>query len=256
MKILVTSDLHAHMPWFEWLARIGKDFDLIVLGGDLLQQETNILDQANDIFDWLKLWPESNGTLAICSGNHDFNDAGFAHHPDLRAFTSYRNILKPDWIGRAIIGLENVTGPGQIHSIKSEATFIIAATEYPHSTAGGASRTAQQLKRAHALTKEMDKLIIIHHSPPLPVYNDCTPEEVIWAKYIVDKFEPDYMFGGHLHSQPYTHGATFQIGKTLCANSGQLTPNEGNGLTPNFLTIDTVNGNIWWNYFTKKNIKA
>jgi Icc-related predicted phosphoesterase len=36
MKILLTSDLHLSLPWFEWLIAKGPAFDLVCVAGDFL----------------------------------------------------------------------------------------------------------------------------------------------------------------------------------------------------------------------------
>jgi Icc-related predicted phosphoesterase len=71
MKILHTSDLHFDKKMYEKIAKIQKNYDLIVISGDLIDAtKDNIKNQINWLIDW------SNSIkipILISSGNHDFD---------------------------------------------------------------------------------------------------------------------------------------------------------------------------------------
>ena len=71
MKILHTSDLHFDKEMYENIYKIQKDYDLIVISGDLI--DSNKEDVKNQV-EWLIDWSNAISTpLFISSGNHDFD---------------------------------------------------------------------------------------------------------------------------------------------------------------------------------------
>lgn len=71
MKILHAADIHLDHDWFDWIAGICADFDLLVIAGDLQNGFSKVPqhDQAKAIRTWLSML----GTQTIvCSGNHDY----------------------------------------------------------------------------------------------------------------------------------------------------------------------------------------
>ena len=71
MKILHTSDLHFHQKTYEKILKIEKDYDLIIISGDLIESNKNNIKKQ---IDWLIDWSHSISTpLLISSGNHDFD---------------------------------------------------------------------------------------------------------------------------------------------------------------------------------------
>jgi predicted MPP superfamily phosphohydrolase len=72
MKVLLTSDLHLTVPWFDWLNTKAAAFDLICIGGDFLDlfgQEPKP-KQVSLVQSCLRRLAAAT-TVAICSGNHD-----------------------------------------------------------------------------------------------------------------------------------------------------------------------------------------
>jgi predicted MPP superfamily phosphohydrolase len=71
-KFLLLTDLHYRLPWYQWLLHRGPDFDLVCLGGDLLDMlsGTPRTQQVREIVPLLKELA-AKVPLAICSGNHD-----------------------------------------------------------------------------------------------------------------------------------------------------------------------------------------
>ncbi len=79
MRFLYTSDLHYALKQFDWLLSEAADFDLVVIGGDLLDL-SSALDadvQITIVEKYLELLRQKT-TLVVCSGNHD-GDMPVAH---------------------------------------------------------------------------------------------------------------------------------------------------------------------------------
>ena len=71
MKILHTSDLHFNKKMYEKIYNIQKDYDLIVISGDLIESSR---DDIKKQLKWLIDWSNAISTpLLISSGNHDFD---------------------------------------------------------------------------------------------------------------------------------------------------------------------------------------
>lgn len=68
MKILHVTDLHGHLPWYEWLARQAGNYDLVCVSGDLIDAGDFVHQQIADVTAVLS---SIKVPLAICSGNHD-----------------------------------------------------------------------------------------------------------------------------------------------------------------------------------------
>ena len=71
MKILHTSDLHFNKKMYEKIYKIQKDYDLIIINGDLIELRRNDIEKQ---INWLIDWSNAISTpLLISSGNHDFD---------------------------------------------------------------------------------------------------------------------------------------------------------------------------------------
>ncbi len=71
MRILHLADLHLQHTWFDWVTSHCREFDLLVIAGDLQNafSNTSMHDQARAITEWL-LTLET--PTIVCSGNHDY----------------------------------------------------------------------------------------------------------------------------------------------------------------------------------------
>jgi Calcineurin-like phosphoesterase len=72
MKILLTSDIHLSLPWFEWLIAKSPAFDLVCIAADFLDlfSEESKSKQVAQVQGYLRdLASKTN--VALCSGNHD-----------------------------------------------------------------------------------------------------------------------------------------------------------------------------------------
>ncbi len=71
MKILHTSDLHFDKKMYEKIYKTQKNYDLIVISGDLIESSRDDIEKQ---VNWLIDWSNSISTpLFISSGNHDFD---------------------------------------------------------------------------------------------------------------------------------------------------------------------------------------
>ncbi|MEN9403360.1 MAG: hypothetical protein RL091_2063 [Verrucomicrobiota bacterium] len=76
MKILHISDLHSHIPWFDWLIAAAPRYDLVCLTGDVLNLGDLSCDIDREIDAALTHLAAVKTPLALCSGNHDLHYLG------------------------------------------------------------------------------------------------------------------------------------------------------------------------------------
>jgi hypothetical protein len=52
----LTADLHFHIPWFEWLRKVATEYDLVAVGGDLLDLENQqaMARQLIYLYEWMQ----------------------------------------------------------------------------------------------------------------------------------------------------------------------------------------------------------
>lgn len=95
MKILHVTDLHFHAPWFHWVSRQARDYDVVALSGDLLDR-FNPTPRERQIA-WVSAWlRQAEVPLVVCSGNHDEEEEPDAGCPWLRACSIARTQLVTD----------------------------------------------------------------------------------------------------------------------------------------------------------------
>lgn len=81
MTVLVVADLHYNLRWFDWMSSHVREFDLVLIAGDLLDMNSRELlpQQAKNTKQWL------NGLatpFVVVSGNHDYWIARNAYDED------------------------------------------------------------------------------------------------------------------------------------------------------------------------------
>ena len=71
MKILHLADLHLQHEWFDWVSSQSRDYELLVIAGDLQNafSGTGMHDQARAVSKWLL---SLTTPTVVCSGNHDY----------------------------------------------------------------------------------------------------------------------------------------------------------------------------------------
>jgi Icc-related predicted phosphoesterase len=84
--------------------------------------------------------------------------------------------------------------------------------------------------------------LVLHHIPP-PWHWTADSEEAT-AGVLLNEFQPDYFFSGHLHELPLVSetGWKQQVGPTLAINAGQ----SSEGLFPNHIVLDLHSREIIW----------
>jgi Icc-related predicted phosphoesterase len=221
MRLLFVSDLHYTLKQFDWLREHARDYDAIVIGGDLLDLGS-ALDadvQITIVEKYLRLLREGV-PVAVSSGNHD-GDSRNAADESVAA-----------WIqGLRVDGL-HVDGD----------SFDLGGARFTVCPwwDGSVSRAEleAQLEREAARARESGRWIWIHHSPPQGAKTSWTGRKFIGDEHLsgwIDRFQPDMVLSGHIHNSPfYGEGSWIdRIGRTWVLNPGRQI-----GPQPATITVD------------------
>ncbi len=206
MKILFVSDLHYFHPWFDWLRNDAPDRDVLVIAGDLLNQ--NHPTPHHRQVEWASAWIQQlAGPLCISSGNHD------------RTWDSRANQWNPaSWLRQ--VERADFWACGDVAVIDG---ISLQTTEY----------------RASIPDEAAD--ILITHSPPHG--STVSRSEDGWdggepdlTELIKDR-SPKMLLCGHQHLPNQWFS---RLGDTLCINPGM----QLGARVPNHIMIDTENASV------------
>jgi len=191
MKILAASDIHGESKTAKRLAEMAKNekVDLVILCGDIFgfKESNNLIKPFRDV----------NKKVLIVPGNWD----SFATTDFVAEFYGIRNVhgysVKYNNVGFFGAGGAEAPGPGE-------------STD---------KEILQNLKKAHANLKGIEKKIMITHMHPEGSKSEFSgiPGSKAITKAIKE-FKPDILLHGHIHE---ASGFEEYIGKTRVINAGK-----------------------------------
>jgi len=227
MKVLIAADIHYSLKQYDWLLAVAKDFDLVVLAGDLLEISSSVERRAQVVV--VKTYLEQlamRTRIAVCSGNHDLDgtDAG--------------GELVADWM-RDLASM-GVASDGMTLRIGTTLVTICPWWDGP----GTREAIGAQLETASR--EPRDRWIWVYHAPPAdsPVswggkrsFGDA--ELTRW----INLFAPDIVVSGHVHQSPFVTGGSWadRIGETWVFNTGQQI-----GEVPAHIIFDLDSATAYW----------
>lgn len=216
MKIIFASDLHFNKDKYNWFINDAPHSDLLVLGGDLLDQNHPAPQsrQVEWVSNWINNYPRQ---LCVCSGNHD------------RTWNSRTGAWEPaTWLWE--LNTDKHRTRSGIVEINNVSILTCNFQEpIPH---GNAS-------------------IWISHYPPagtavaLSSYNHADGDESL-TRHIKQR-KPKLLLCGHQHSPIHWHANLHQ---TLCINPGFSNDCE----MPNYVSIDTDKATAHWRTNTRMSL--
>ncbi|MDB6172391.1 MAG: hypothetical protein JWL59_1702 [Chthoniobacteraceae bacterium] len=219
MRLLFIADLHYTLKQFDWVAANAGSYDLVIIGGDLLDLASPLdLDVQIVVIEKYLNRIRQKTALLVSSGNHDGDSRNAA------------NESVAGWLQQARAEGLSVDGD----SLLFEETVVTACPWWdgPASRAGlEALLTAEAQKRAR-------RWIWSHHSPPssspISWSGKQSAGDAFLREWIV-RFEPDIVLCGHIHNAPfYPQGSWIdRIGKTWIFNPGRQP-----GQTPTHINLD------------------
>jgi Icc-related predicted phosphoesterase len=231
MKILLTSDLHLSLPWFEWLIAKGPAFDLVCIAGDFLdlfskepkpKQVAEVQGHLRDL--------ASKTNVALCSGNHD----SFGPIVPAARGPTYPWLVELD-------NLPTVVSDGQTRIVGE-----LIVTTLPYCANAAAKRV--WLDRGQSIRKSRGwHWLVLHHEPPALIEPAEAGEHE--ARQLLDAYSPDFWLSGHVHDLTYELGGKWchELGTTIVLTPGQILEASW----PNHIELDTESGKIEWRSIRK-----
>lgn len=207
MRLLFVSDLHYSLKQFDWLLSEAAEFDLVIIGGDLLDL-SSALDadvQITIVERYLELLRQKT-TLAVSSGNHDGdsrNEADETVAAWLRA--ARNNRLHVDGDSFEAGGMRITVCPWLDGSMGESEVERLLAKEAARGTG---------------------PWLWIYHAPPEGSRTSWAGRRFIGDEFLssmIQRHSPDMVMSGHIHNSPfYEQGAWVdRIGRTWVFNPGR-----------------------------------
>jgi Icc-related predicted phosphoesterase len=228
MRLIFLADLHFSLKQYDWLLAHAGEYDLIVIGGDLLDLASSLdLDtQITVVEKYLGLLMK-NSKLVVSSGNHD----GDSRNARDESIAQWLQDFRTD--GLYVDG----------DSFDVLDTRITVCPWWDGELSRGEIET--QLEREAALVH--GRWIWIHHAPPEGARTCWNGHKSIGDEFLrkwIDRFQPDMVLSGHIHNAPFSAAGSWvdRIGRTWVFNTGRQTGSE-----PTSLTIDLVAMTAEWN---------
>jgi len=227
VRMLFVADLHYALKQFDWLLANAPRFDVVVVGGDLLDLGSALpIDVQIVVIEKYLARLGQQTRVLVSSGNHD---------GDHRLATN-ESICK--WLREVKAGQLFVDGD----SVEINGTLITICPWWD----GPATRADLEKLLAQDAERVKSKWIWIHHSPP-----DKSP--VSWAgkkfggdEFLVEwiqRYQPDLVLSGHIHNAPFIQDGSWidRLGKTWVFNPGKQI-----GSCPAYLAFDLDRMSVEW----------
>lgn len=228
MKLLFLADLHFSLKQYDWVVAHATEYDLIVIGGDLLDLSSSLdLDTQITVVEKYFSVLTKTSKLAVSSGNHDGDTRNAADESvaqwlqDSRAEGLYVDGDSFDFLNARITVCPWWDGELSRNEIQS------------------------QLEREAASVR--GRWIWIHHAPPEGASTCWNGRKFIGDEFLrkwIERFQPDMVLSGHIHDAPFCKAGSWvdRIGRTWVFNTGRQP-----GAPPTSLTIDFDTMKAEWN---------
>jgi Icc-related predicted phosphoesterase len=217
--MLFVADLHYTLKQLDWLVANAGQYDLVIIGGDLLDLGSSLdFDVQIVVVEKYLHRIRRNAPLLVSSGNHDSDSRNSANE----GFA--------EWL---------ITSREQGLFVDGESALLgdtrITACPWWN---GPVSRAELESLLVRESEKNAGRWIWSHHEPPEGARVSWTGKKLEgdpFLRHWIDRFEPDLVLSGHIHSAPfYPEGSWIdRIGKTWVFNPGRQP-----GSFPTYIILD------------------
>jgi Icc-related predicted phosphoesterase len=227
MRILVVADIHYSLKQYDWLVAVARDYDLVVLAGDLLEV-ASIVDRAVQVVvvrNYLEDITRQT-RLVVCSGNHDLDSRDAAGE------------LFAAWM----LDLAELGVVSDQETLELGDTLVTVCPWWD----GPESRAAIGRHLAETAGRRRGRWVWVYHAPPANSPVSWSGRRHFGDEALSDwitTFGPDIVLSGHVHGSPFVAGGSWadRIGKTWVFNTGQQI-----GATPAHIVIDLEQWQAAW----------
>jgi Icc-related predicted phosphoesterase len=238
MRLLFVADLHYTLKQFDWLLAHAGEYDVTVIGGDLLDLSSGLdadvqIAIVEKYFDLLR----QKTRLVVCSGNHDGDSRNSADESIATWLHTARR--------------EGLHVDGDSFDVGDTRVTVCPWWD------GQVSRTEveTQLVREAATAETRERWLWIYHAPPLGSRTSWTGRKFVGDVFLrawIDRFQPDMVLSGHVHNSPFYDDGSWvdRIRRTWVFNPGRQI-----GPQPTTITLDLVSMTAEWNSLTGRSVR-
>lgn len=220
MRVLFVADLHYALRQFDWLTANAALYDLVVIGGDLLDLSSPLdFDVQIVVVEKYLQRIRQKVPLLVTSGNHDGDSRNSADE----SFAQWLLHCRAD--GLFVDGESAVFGD----------TRITACPWWD----GPVSRAELDQLLAREAAHGSTRWLWCHHAPPHQARVSWTGKKFIGDPYLrawIEQYRPELVLSGHIHNAPfYSPEGSWQdrIGDTWVFNPGRQM-----GPSPTYISLD------------------
>jgi Icc-related predicted phosphoesterase len=230
VKLLLVADLHYTLKHYDWVIARARDYDAVVIAGDLLSVAAPVAPEAQiaAIRATLRKLAETTKVFA-CSGNHDLNALNDAGEKTA------------DWL--EVLGDAGIVTDGGSGVVGDTQITVLPWWDGP------VAREASEKVLAEVDRSVAEKWVWVYHSPPESLLSWTgsrhfgDPIVLEWIK----RWAPDHVLCGHIHQAPFAPDGSWvdRVEQTWVFNPGKQT-----GPSPTSVEIDLGAGHARWSSMT------
>jgi Icc-related predicted phosphoesterase len=217
--MLFVADLHYTLKQFDWLAANAGQYDLAIIGGDLLDLGSALdFDVQIVVVEKYLHRIRKKTRLLVSSGNHDGDSRSAANE----SFAEWLLLSRAE--GLFVDGDSAVLGD----------TRVTACPWWD----GPVSRAELEKLLTREASQNARRWLWSHHAPPDRARVSWAGKRFLGDPFLrewIGRFEPHLVLSGHIHNSPfYPEGSWIdQLGKTWVFNPGRQP-----GPVPTYISLD------------------
>ncbi len=219
MRMLFVADLHYTLKQLDWLVANASRYDLVIIGGDLLDLGSSLnFDVQIVVVEKYLQRIRQGAPLLVSSGNHD----GDGYNAANESYAEWLLLSRAE--GLFVDGESALVGD----------TRVTACPWWN----GPVSRAELEELLTRESAKSARRWIWSHHEPPEGARVSWTGKRLLGDHFLrewINRFQPDLVLSGHIHHAPfYPQGSWIdRIGKTWVFNPGRQP-----GPSPTYIVLD------------------
>lgn len=228
MRLLFVADLHYSLKQFDWLLARAGEYDMAVIGGDLLDLGSALdADVQIAIVEKYLGRFRKKALLAVSSGNHDGDGRNAADESVAEWLLAARS--------------ERLFVDGDSFDLGDTRITVCPWWD------GEVSREELEAMLEREAARVRGRWLWIHHAPPEGARTSWTGRKCAGDEFLrcwIDRFHPDFVLSGHVHNSPFYPDGSWidRIGRTWVFNPGRQI-----GAQPTSISLDLDAMTAEWN---------